>query len=95
MEADLTMAQFPLLWIERHNYPSFRKIESLGFDPDYDRWWEDYKRVVTELHRDRYAILPVEFDGEEFESHCLQNGITPDPDALCRYTRLRAAEFAE
>jgi len=51
--------------------------------------------VVTELHRARYAILPIEFDGEEFESHCQRNGITPDRDALWRYTRLRATEFAE
>ena len=95
MREDSSMAQFPLLWIERRNYPSFRRIESLGFDPDYDRWWEDYRRVVTELHRARYAILPIEFDGEEFESHCQRNGITPDRDALWRYTRLRATEFAE
>ena len=67
----------------------------LGFDPDYEQWWEDYKRVVTELHRERYAILPVEFDGQEFESHCKQNGIVPDQEALRRYTRLRATEFAE
>ena len=64
------MTQFPLLWIERRNYSSFRNIEDLGFDPDYEQWWEDYKRVVTELHRERYAILPVEFDGREFENHC-------------------------
>ena len=89
------MTQFPLLWIERRNYPSFRNINGLGFDPDYEQWWEDYKRVVTELHRERYAILPVEFDGREFESHCKQNGIVPDQEALRRYTRLRATEFAE
>ena len=89
------MAQFPLLWIERRNYPSFKNIESLGFDPDYDRWWEDYKRVVTALHRERSAILPVEFDGQEFESHCKQNGIVADQEALRRYTCLRATEFAE
>ncbi len=89
------MAQYPLLWIERHNYPSFKQIEGLGFDPDYEGWWEDYKRVVTELHRERYAILPVEFDGQEFESHCKQNGIKPDQEALRRYTRLRAMEYAE
>ena len=88
------MAQFPLLWIERRNYPGFRNIESLGF-PDYEGWWEDYKRVVTELHRERYSILPVEFDGEEFENHRKRNGITPDQEALRCYTRLRATEFAE
>ena len=26
------MAQYPLLWIERRNYPSFKQIEGLGFD---------------------------------------------------------------
>jgi len=88
------MAQFPLLWIERRNYPSFKRIESLGFDPEYEGWWEKYKRMVTKLHQERYAILPVEFDAEEFETHCKQNGIIPDPDALLRYTRLRAMEYA-
>jgi hypothetical protein len=90
-----TMAQFPLLWIERRNYPGFRKIQGLGFDPDYEGWWEKYKRVVTELHQERAAILPVEFDAEEFESYCEQNGIIPDSNALLRYTRLRATEYAE
>ena len=88
------MAQYPLLWIDRRNYPSFKRIEGLGFDPDYDSWWEDYKRVVTELHRGRYAILPVEFDAQGFESQCKQNGIKPDQDALRRYTQLRAMEYA-
>ena len=57
---------------------------------------------VTELHRERYtacrgeryAILSVEFDAEEFESHCKQNGIIPNGDALLRCTRLRAMEYA-
>jgi hypothetical protein len=93
MKGGSRMAQFPLLWIERRNYPSFKQIEGLGF-PDYDRWWEDYTRVVTELHRKRYAILPVEFDGQEFETHCKQNGIKPDQDALRRYTQLKALEYA-
>jgi hypothetical protein len=94
MKGDGTMAQFPLLWIERRNYTSFRKIESLGFDPDYEGWWEDYKRVVIELHHEGYSILPVEFDGQEFEGHCKQSGVIPDRAALQRYTRLRATEFA-
>ena len=81
------MTQFPLLWIERRNYPSFRNINGLGFDPDYEQWWEDYKRVVTELHRERYqSACRVRWPG--VRGHCKQNGIVPDQEALRRYTPL-------
>ena len=62
------MAQFPLLWIERRSYSSFTRIRTLCFDADYDKWLEDYSRTVMELHEQRHAILPVEFDGQEVET---------------------------
>jgi hypothetical protein len=85
------MAQFPLLWIERRNYSGFRRIEALRFPPDYDDWLQDYSRLVMELHEQRHAILPVEFDGREFEAYCARNGLPPDPDSLARYVRFRAS----
>jgi hypothetical protein len=89
------MAQFPLLWIERRNYSSFTRIRTLCFDADYDTWLEDYSRIVMELHEQRHAILPVEFDGREFEAYCKRNGIPADPDSLARYTRFRASSYVD
>ena len=73
------MAQFPLLWIERRSYSSFARIRSLCFDADYDKWLEDYSRTVMELHEQRHAILPVEFDGQEFEAYCSRTASLPIP----------------
>lgn len=89
------MAQFPLLWIERRNYPGFRRIEALHFHAEYDDWLEDYRRIVMELHELRHAILPVEFSGGEFEAHCERNGLAADIDSLARYVRLRASAFMD
>ena len=89
------MAQFPLLWIERRSYSSFTRIRTLCFDADYDKWLEDYSRIVMELHEQRHAILPVEFVGQEFEVYCEQNGIPADPDSLARYTRFRASGYMD
>jgi hypothetical protein len=89
------MAQFPLLWIERRNYPGFRRIKALCFHADYEDWLEDYSRRVMELHEQRHAIVPVEFESEAFESYCARYGLPPDPDSLARYVRFRASAYMD
>src|SRR5690242_2611414 len=86
-----SMAQFPLLWIERRNYPGFRRIEALCFHADYEDWLEDYSRRVMELHEQRHAIVPVEFDGEAFESYCARYGLPPEDR---KSTRLNSSHMS-